>query len=246
MAQQRNNKLNSSESLSRYDLDFSYVDDLGSGANFSGGLLKVDKPAGLTSFDVIRLLRKKLNIKKMGHSGTLDPMATGLLIIGVNEGTKRLQELIGLPKVYEAEITLGIKTDTSDITGTVLDEVKDGDGLTLINLLTKDVVERALLSMKGDLSLPVSIFSAIKKDGKPLYKYAREGEGTGAVPHETIRTMTIRNVQFISYENKIVKAVFDVSSGTYIRSLAEELGKRLGTIATLSALRRISIGEYKL
>ena len=196
-------------------------------------ILLVDKPKGMTSFDVIRALRKKFGIEKMGHAGTLDPMATGLMIVGVGTGTKRMEEFLKLPKVYEAEIKLGVRTDTGDITGAVV-EVKS------ISQISEEKVCTALAGMVGELSLPVPAYSAIKKQGKPLYKYAREGE-TVELP---IKPMSVSAVSSSSYIDGVLTATFSVGSGTYIRSLAEEIGRRLGTVATLQNLRRISIGSF--
>ena len=198
-------------------------------------ILLVDKPTGMTSFDVIRVLRKKIGVWKMGHAGTLDPLATGLLLIGVGDATKTLTGLVGLPKIYEAEILLGTRTDTGDIDGAVLETVS-------VPVFTTDEIKKALDSMVGELDLPVSLYSAIKKGGRPLYKYARSGENV-EVP---MRKMVVRSVRFVAYENNVVRAVFDVSSGTYVRSLAEELARRLGTIGTIQNLRRLSVGEYKV
>jgi tRNA pseudouridine55 synthase len=199
------------------------------------GIILIDKPTGMTSFDVIRELRRKLHMRKMGHAGTLDPLATGLLIIGIGTATKDLTALVGLPKVYEAEILLGTRTDTSDVDGKVLENVP-------VPVFTTGDIEKTLESMMGELDLPVSLYSAIKKDGKPLYKYARSGESV-EVP---MRKMVVRAVRFISYEIGVICAVFDVSSGTYVRSLAEELARRLGTIGTIQNLRRVSVGEYRV
>jgi tRNA pseudouridine55 synthase len=200
-------------------------------------LLLVDKPKGITSFDVIRRLRKELGIRKMGHAGTLDPLATGLLLIGVGEGTKQLSSLIGLPKTYEAEIKLGSATDSGDMTGAVTAEAP-------VPNLSKEEVEKVVLGMKGTHALEVSLFSAIKRGGKPLYEYAREGKEV----EKPVRDMTVRDARLISFSESgdVVSAFFDVSSGTYIRSLAEELGRRLGTVAHIQNLRRTSIGEYKV
>jgi tRNA pseudouridine55 synthase len=198
-------------------------------------LLLVDKPKGITSFDVIRILRRKLGIKKMGHAGTLDPRATGLLLVGIGQGTKKLKDLIGLSKVYEAEIRLGIKTDSGDMDGKVLEEK------LVPVLLEKDIVS-ALDSMSGEIVLAVPAYSAIKRDGIPLYKYAREGREI-EIPQ---KTMTIIDAEFLGFDAPFLKVKFNVKSGTYIRSLAEELGKRLGTVATLENLRRLSIGKYRI
>jgi tRNA pseudouridine55 synthase len=197
-------------------------------------LLLIDKPKGITSFDVIRKLRKKLDIWKMGHAGTLDPMATGLMLIGVGKGTKKLSTLIGLSKVYEAEITLGVRTTTGDIEGEVIEQ-------QLCNV-SEPHVAMVIERMVGVHELSVPVYSAIKRNGKPLYEYARRGMDV-EVP---IKKMEVYETTFVSYEPQIIKVIFKVSSGTYIRSLAEEIGKRLGTVGTLSALRRTSIGDYHI
>ena len=235
-------------------------------------ILLIDKPPGITSFDCIRILRKKYGVRKMGHAGTLDPMATGLMIISVGEGTKRLQEFLKLPKVYEAEILLGIKTDTGDITGKILEESKVSGQMSDVTKLSE-----VLTGMVGKLELPVPAYSAIKRGGEALYKKARRGE----VVETPIKTMEIKSAEFLglgilpflkgeprSDEGRdlkssvladsdtsfrkggislpVVKARFDVASGTYIRSLAEELGRRLEVPATLAGLRRTRIGNFKI
>jgi tRNA pseudouridine55 synthase len=200
-------------------------------------LILIDKPKGITSFDVIRILRKKLGIKKMGHAGTLDPMATGLLIVGVGEGTKRLEKLIGLPKVYEAEILLGVRTNTGDVTGEVVEEKE-------VLPVTGEQIAEMLKGSVGKIKLPVPIFSAVKRQGKPLYKYARKGE----VVEVPVKEMEIVEVELIgsAMEENRFQVRVNVKSGTYVRSLAEEWGRRLGTVATLKGLRRISIGQYSI
>lgn len=198
-------------------------------------ILLIDKPKGITSFDCIRILRKQMEIKKMGHAGTLDPLASGLMIIGVNSGTKKLNDYLKLSKVYEATIRLGMSTETGDLEGTVLHE-------KAIDSLDKGTIEKAVLSIKGTHKLAVPKYSAIKKDGKALYKYAREGKEI-EIPE---RNMTVRDVQLLSISMPDIKVEFDVESGVYIRSLAEEAGRRLGVPATLADLKRISIGDFSL
>jgi len=199
--------------------------------------LLIDKPRGITSFDVIRVLRKKLGIRKLGHAGTLDPLATGLMLIGVGEGTKKLTELIGLPKTYEAEILLGIKTDTGDLEGKVLKEKE-------ITTIDRSNLKGVLDSMKGVLKLPVPAYSAIKRGGEPLYKKARRGEKV----ETPIKEMEVREIALLEAfpddSRYVLKVRMDVSSGTYVRSVAEEIGRRLGVPATVRALRRTRIGEY--
>lgn len=212
------------------------------GQNFSENILIIDKPKGITSYDIIRRLKPKYPGQKIGHAGTLDPMATGLMIIGIGSGTKKLNEFLKLDKTYEAEVTLGIRTDTSDITGIILEKTSD-DKLKKINI-TKEKVEEVLQSLVGENNFPVSIYSALKKEGKPLYEYAREGKDVEA----PVKLMKVYKVEFKSFNlnNKKITVIFDVGSGTYIRSLAEEIGKRLGTVATLSELRRTRVGEFKI
>jgi len=198
-------------------------------------ILFVDKPKGITSFDVIRILRRKLNIKKMGHAGTLDPLASGLMIIGIGDGTKKLKDFIGLPKTYEAEILFGVKTDTGDMDGKVVESCDVGD-------LNEDSVRKILDEMVGVLKLPIPAYSAIKRGGESLYKKARRGEKFIL----SVGEMEILSVKFIKIEDVTLKAEFSVSSGTYIRSIAEEIGNRIGVFATLKELRRTRIGEYGL
>lgn len=206
-------------------------------------IVLIDKPKGITSFDVIRRLRKELHIRKMGHGGTLDPLATGLMIIGVETGTKKLHDYLKLPKEYVAEIRVGERRSTGDLEGVILEE-------KIVTKLDEDVVKKKLSGMLGTLALPVSAYSAIKKDGVPLYKQARKAEKTGEVVETPIRTMQVLESELlgIAYmENRCVLTVrFYVSSGTYVRSLAEELGKRLGYPATIQNLRRTKIGDFDI
>ncbi len=207
-------------------------------------LLLIDKPYGITSFDVIRRLRRKFNIKKMGHAGTLDPLATGLMIIGVGAGTKKLTELVKLDKEYVAEVRIGESRTTGDLEGEVVESKK-------VEGLESETVVITLGAMVGILELPVSAYSAIKVDGVPMYKRARKAEKTGEVVIEIpLRQMRVDEAVLISYEIHkewvVVTVRFKVGSGTYIRSLAEELGRRLGYPATLQNLRRTKVGEFDI
>lgn len=197
----------------------------------------MDKPAGITSFGVVAKVRKALRVSRVGHAGTLDPMATGLLIIGIGKGTKCLGEYLKLPKVYEATIRVGVRTDTSDIEGKI---VEQRDVLRMDIHTAKSVIE----GLRGELTLPVSAYSAIKQGGVPLYKKARRGESV-VVP---LRTMHILEAAYLGIESAggvcDIRARFAVGSGTYIRSLAEEVGKRLGMPATLARLRRTEVGPF--
>lgn len=202
-------------------------------------IILVDKPKGITSFDVIRRLRKELGIKKMGHAGTLDPLASGLMIIGVNDGTKKLEEFLKLDKTYIAEILFGRQTDTGDMEGEVIRESE-------VEYVEEDYVKEVIKNFHGTFEIPVPKYSAIKRAGKPLYEYAREGEDVD-VP---IKPMKIYKSKFISLKEEkegfILKVEFDVASGVYIRSLAEYLGNFLDTPATLFSLNRTKIGNFEL
>ncbi len=198
-------------------------------------IVLIDKPKGISSFDVIRTLRKKTGIRKMGHAGTLDPNATGLLIVGIGDGTKKLKDLIGLPKKYEAEILLGVRTDSGDIVGNVVEK-------RVVRTFLFEDIKNEVKNMVGEHLLSAPIYSAIKKGGVPLYKYARKGLHV-EIP---LKKMIVLSVELFDVSDNVIKVMFEVSSGSYIRTLAEELARRLGTVGTLKNLRRISIGEYKI
>jgi len=207
-------------------------------------LLLIDKPAGITSMDVVRRLQRILGLRKIGHAGTLDPLATGLLIVGIGPGTKELAELIKLEKEYCAEIRIGERRSTGDLAGVVVEEKS-------VVSLEADTVRQALADMIGTLQLPVSAYSAIKVAGVPMYKRAykaeRKGEVIAGLPE---RDMQVQEAELVSYSVGGGRAVatvrFVVGSGTYIRSLAEELGRRLNYPATLQSLRRTKIGEFRI
>lgn len=198
------------------------------------GILLVDKPAGITSFDCIRRLRKQLGVKKIGHAGTLDPMATGLMIFLVGSSTKLATSFLKHDKSYDAEITLGFNSSTGD---------KEGD-LTAISEKAPDLsgVEAILPKFTGLIKQTPPAYSAIKIDGKAAYKRARSGEKV-EIPE---REVTIYSLNLGSYEYPKLNVSTHVSSGTYIRTLAEDIGKSLGTGAYLSNLRRTTIGDYTI
>lgn len=215
-------------------------------------ILLIDKPAGITSFGVIRELRKRLNIKKIGHAGTLDPLATGLMILGVGPGTKKLTDLIKLDKEYVAEVLIGEKRTTGDMEGEISESV---ESVTL----TPQQIMTAAVSLVGLQTLPVSAYSAIKRDGVAMYKRARIAEKTGVpvadVPIRDMHVMTavVEHIEaafvdtsMTTVSRVLVRIRFLVGSGTYIRSLAEELGRRLGYPATLRNLRRTKVGEFDI
>ena len=211
-------------------------------------LLLVDKPKGITSFDVIRHLRRQTGVKKFGHAGTLDPLASGLMLLGVEKGTKKLSELIKLDKEYIAEIRLGESRTTGDLEGEVVEstEIDDDRAMQL-----EQSVASVVRTMVGEHTLPVSAYSAIKVDGVPMYKRARKAEVTGdTIINIPMRTMVVYEAELLGTEQQddrfAVAVRFKVASGTYIRSLAEELGRRLGYPACLADLRRTQVGEYRI
>jgi tRNA pseudouridine55 synthase len=210
-------------------------------------LLLIDKPKGMSSFTVIRELRRRTGVRKFGHAGTLDPLATGLMLIGVEAGTKGLTALVGLDKEYVADIVIGEQRSTGDLEGEIVAE------RAYENDRAREMVEEVLLDMKTTLTLPVSAYSAIKKDGVPMYKRARKAAQKGeavAAEELPVRNMQVYEAELLAYtpkETRLLLSVrFRVSSGTYVRSLAEELGRRLGYPATLSDLRRTKVGAYTI
>lgn len=197
----------------------------------------IDKPVGITSFDCIRRLRKKLGKVKMGHAGTLDPLASGLMLIGIGEGTKQLQSLLGKDKTYVADVVLGEKSTTGDSEGEIIEKKEVGN-------IDETEIRSVLASLVGEIELPVPAFSAIKRKGKPLYKYAREGRlDEVEIP---IKKMRIDRIDLKEIDGNILVVEMDVGSGTYVRSIAEEIGRRLSLPARLNKLRRTRIGEFRV
>lgn len=203
-------------------------------------ILLIDKPVGISSFDVIRRLRRVVGVRKMGHAGTLDPLASGLMIIGVGSGTKRLNDYIKLPKTYEVEILLGESRSTGDMEGDVLERKE-------VSLLEEKDAQRVIEGMKGVHTLSVPAYSAVKRDGVRLYKQARGGQSIADLP---LRDMEVHEAVFrgvMCREGRcIISAAFHVASGVYIRSLSEEVGRQLGYPATTAKLRRTQIGEFSI
>lgn len=202
------------------------------------GFLWINKPLGISSFAVVRRLRKITGEKRIGHSGTLDPLASGVMILAIGRPyTKKLNEYLKLDKTYEAELTLGYNTATWDAEG---EKVFVSDKQP-----SEAEIKEILNSFIGEQMQVPPIFSALKMGGQPLYKMARQGtdlleENLGA------RRITIYDLRLLSYEYPRLKFAVDVSSGTYIRSLARDIGKKLGTGAYLSGLVRSKLGTVNL
>ena len=203
------------------------------------GILIIDKPKDITSRDVVDEVVKKFNIKKVGHTGTLDPMATGVLVICVGRATKLVEELTSSDKEYIAGVTLGIKTDTLDRMGKVLFEED-------VNK-TKEEIINVLNSFKGIYDQEVPIYSAVKKNGKKLYEYAREGINI-ELPKRQVEIKNIELLDDIEYKNNKTMFKFRcvVSKGTYIRSLIDDIATKLDTIGIMISLRRIRQGNFKI
>lgn len=199
-------------------------------------MLLLDKPAGLTSNAALQTARRLLNAEKAGHTGTLDPMATGLLPLTFGEATKYGQRLLDADKTYEATIQIGVHTDSGDAEGQVLE--------TRPVAVTETALEAALRTLRGHIEQVPPMYSALKRDGKPLYEYARAGIELERAP----RQVRIDEFVVLAYDpaSAQVQVRVSCSKGTYIRSLAIDLGARLGCGAHLSALRRTRIGNLSI
>jgi tRNA pseudouridine55 synthase len=203
------------------------------------GYLLIDKPAGWTSHDVVAKVRNILKNEaghkvKVGHTGTLDPFATGLLILMVGSHTKRAAEFSKLGKTYEAEIVLGKVSSTGDPEGEITQKFD--------KVPTQEEVNNTLEEFTGEIEQTPHKFSAMKIDGQRAYKLAREGKEVKIEP----RKVTIYSIKDVEYSYPKLKLTTEVSSGTYIRSLAEGIGEKLGTGAYLFALRRTKVDKYML
>jgi tRNA pseudouridine55 synthase len=207
--------------------------------NTMDGILLVDKPSGWTSFDVVAKIRglakKQTGQKvKVGHTGTLDPAATGLLIIVLGSYCKRAEEFSKLDKTYEAEMVLGKVSTTGDIEGEITQksDIKPA----------QDEIEAVLNQFNGEIMQTPHKFSAMKVNGQRAYDLARSGKDVQLEP----RKVNIYTLELINYSYPTLKLTTEVSSGSYIRSLAEDIGENLGTGAYLSSLRRLTIGDYNI
>jgi len=197
------------------------------------GAILVDKPAGPTSHDVVDAIRRKFGIKKVGHCGTLDPNATGLLIIVLGRGTKLSEKLMGDDKVYEGAVKFGASTNSYDADGEIL-ETKPVPPLTL------DRLNELAAAFIGDQMQTPPMVSAIKKDGVPLYKLARKGVEVEREP----RLVHIYNFRFTTYGEPLGEFRLACTKGTYVRSVAHDLGQKIGCGAHLATLRRSVSGKF--
>lgn len=198
------------------------------------GFINLIKEKGISSNAALQKAKKQLNIKKAGHLGTLDPMAEGVLVLGINRGTKFSSYFLESDKVYRAEITLGIATDTDDAMGQVI--------LENTSSWTKDAAMNALNSFKGKSMQVAPHYSALKHKGKPLYKYAREGTPILKPPRE----VNIFSIENVSFKDNVCICDIHCSKGTYIRAIARDLGQKLDVGGHLSGLKRLEQGIFNI
>lgn len=198
------------------------------------GFFLVKKEQGYSSNNVVQEIKKKINVKKIGHLGTLDPLATGLLVLAVNRATKFSNYFLESDKSYDVEVVLGSSTDTDDSTGNIISKSD--------NIPDKTLVERELFLFKGESLQTPPFYSALKHKGKPLYKYARQGEYISKPP----RKIFVKEISNFNFQKNICSFRIDCTKGTYIRSIARDLGERLGCGAHMKKLVRVSQGIFSL
>jgi tRNA pseudouridine55 synthase len=197
------------------------------------GFLDVYKPKGPTSHDVVARLRRASGVRRIGHAGTLDPMAEGVLVVGVGQATRLIEYLVDAPKVYRAEVTFGVETDTYDAEGRVVAERP-------VAGLTREAVEAALRDFRGEIEQRPPPFSAVSVAGQRLYALARRGEAVVA----PARRVTVSRLDLLAWHPPLARLEVECSKGTYVRSLAHDLGQALGGGAHLSALVRLRSGSF--
>ncbi|MFW6182440.1 MAG: tRNA pseudouridine(55) synthase TruB [Chloroflexota bacterium] len=198
------------------------------------GLLNVDKPLHLTSHDVVARVRRLCDTRRVGHAGTLDPLASGVLVLAVGRATRLLEYVVGQHKEYQARVRLGQETNTYDGEGEITAQRPVP--------VTRADVEQALQQFRGDIAQIPPMYSALKKGGKRLYELARQGK---EVEREA-RRVTIYDLEILTWDRPMLTVRVRCSTGTYIRSLAHDLGQALGTGAYLSGLRRTAIGAFSV
>lgn len=203
------------------------------------GIVLINKEKNCTSRDVVNQVSKILKTKKIGHTGTLDPIATGVLVLCIGKATKLVEVITSYDKEYEAEVILGIKTDTKDITGKILKEEKA--------IISKENIEECLKKMIGTYNQTVPIYSAVKINGKKLYEYARNNEEI-ELPKRKVTIKELKLISDITYEKEKTKFKIKchVSKGTYIRSLIEDIATNLNTIGTMENLKRTKQGNFQI
>ncbi|MDR3048744.1 MAG: tRNA pseudouridine(55) synthase TruB [Elusimicrobiota bacterium] len=203
--------------------------------NDFSGMLLLDKPIGIASFKAVYIIRKTLNAKKCGHCGTLDPIASGLLLVLINKAAKLQDKFMKQDKVYSSSFLLGTTTDSLDLSGKIIEQ-KDFSKIKL------DDIKKAIKTFIGEIEQIPPMFSAIKIGGKRLYKLARQGISIERKP----RKVKVHNIEILSFAPPILNLRIECSSGTYIRTLSDDLGKVLGCGAVVQGLRREKIGNFDI
>ena len=198
------------------------------------GVLNIDKPEGITSHDLVKQIRRISSIRRVGHAGTLDPLATGVMLLCVGRATRLVEYLIGQNKSYAATVRLGQTTDTFDADGALITE-------SSVRVTDTDI-EQALTQFRGRIQQKAPSFSAIKRDGQPLYKLARQGIEVDP----PVREVQIVDLQLLKWVNPFLQLELTCSSGTYVRSLAHDLGQVLGCGGHITALRRTAVDHFTL
>jgi len=199
----------------------------------AGKIVAIDKPVGWTSFDVVNKLRGMTGVKKVGHAGTLDPFATGVLLVCFAGATKQVDALMGLEKEYQGTFELGVETDSHDVTGKIIAQHP-------VPELSREQIEPAVQRYVGEIMQTPPMFSALKRGGRRLYELARKGEQIELEPRKvTIYSFEVLDVALPEIGFQVV-----CSRGTYVRALARDLGKDLGCGAFLKTLRRTRVGQY--
>ncbi len=199
------------------------------------GLLLVDKPSGVTSHDVVQLVRRKLSIRRVGHTGTLDPIAEGLLLLLVGAATRHQQAFQGHDKLYDALIRLGTQTDTADATGAVVRTLP-------VPPLQRSAIEMMLQSLQGPLVHVPPAYSAVKVKGRPAYWWTRRQQPVTLAQ----RTVHLTTLSLIEVREQTIRFQVHCSAGTYVRVLAERIAEQLGTVGHLAGLTRLRIGSWRL
>ncbi len=200
------------------------------------GVLNIDKPMGLTSHDVVGRVRRLSGTRRVGHTGTLDPLATGILVVCLGRATRLVEYVVGRPKTYTATIRLGQTTNTYDTEGEITAEQTLPDNLSLAE------IRPYLDQFRGEIAQIPPLYSAIKKDGQPLYKLARQGKTIELEP----RQVTIYELEVLAWQQPDLSLQIRCSAGTYIRSIAHDLGQLLGYGGHLTQLRRTAVGAFNL
>jgi tRNA pseudouridine55 synthase len=199
------------------------------------GILNVDKPRGWTSFDVVKFVRGRCGERRVGHAGTLDPAATGVLPVMIGQATRLTEYLVDATKTYDATIELGVETDTYDAEGDVVSR-RDASGVSETD------VREALEAFRGEIMQSPPVYSALKQEGVPLYKRARRGETVRAAP----RSVRVDELDIMAYEAPVLRLRVTCGKGFYVRSLAHELGEALGAGGSLTGLVRTRVGTFRI